>query len=265
MPNGRRVGRLTVPATLVALALLCLLPVGAPLGRAAVPTVPLADDRYFVQQLTGAELTPGAGGPVTMTLGNPLPQAMIGVALTIGIYAFNGFPGNATGDVAVASAPVLSNQTGSGLEVNESYGSIATGAAVPLSVPVQTSTSTPSGTFAVRFALRFVENGTHYLLESRGWFTAAQWAAGTTGPNGTVAVNLTALGVSGLLPETSILVSSNGFAYVLWGVLGAGVVVVAVGAWLYFRRSNSSSGTRPPAGATQAPSALGRSRTNEGD
>ncbi len=244
MPSRAPLARFALPAALLAVAVLLVASAVSPAAEAAgAPTLPIALDRFFLENLTGAELNPGAGGAISMNVHDPLGAAMSTTVLTVGIYAFNAFPGNATSQVEVASAPLLSNATTSGLEVNESLGTLASGETEPLSLAVQSGDSTPSGTFAVRTALAFVENGTSYHLASRGWFTAAQWSAATSGPNGTVDVNLTTLGVSGILPETSVLVSSNDFSYVLYGLLGAGVVLVAAGAWLYFRRSNSRAGT----------------------
>ncbi|HLM91531.1 MAG TPA: hypothetical protein VK424_05720 [Thermoplasmata archaeon] len=266
MPRGAPVGRFGLPATLLVVVLLAAASIGAsPARGAGAPPLPLALDRIFVNNMTGAELAPGSGGAISMKVGNPLADAMTGTVLTVGVYAFNAFPGNATSGVNVASAPVLSNVTSSGLEVNESLGSLATHATTSLSISVQTADSTPAGTFAIRTALRFVENGTAYVLESRGWFTFATWTAATNGPNGSTDVNLSRLGVSGILPETSLLVQSNNFAYALWAVLGVGLVVVGIGAWLYFRRSNSKSGTRPVPAETQAPRAFGTRRTSDGD
>ncbi len=211
------------------------------------------------------ELAPGSSGAISFRVADPLPGSLTKTVLTVGVYAFNTFPGNATSGVAVASAPVLSNGTASGLEINDSLGNLAAQGSVSISIPVQTAASTPAGTFAVRTALRFVENGTAYVLDSRGWFSAATWSAATTGPNGSTNVNLSRLGVSGILPETSILVQSNDFEYAIWAVLGAGLIVVAIGAWIYFRRSNSRSGARPVPAETQAPRAFGSSRTSDGD
>ncbi len=266
MPRGAPVGWFGVPATLLVVGLLAAAGIAALPARAAgAPPLPLALDRLFVNNLTGAELAPGTLGSISLKVSNPLSDPMSSTQLTVAVYAFNAFPGNATSGVDVASAPLLSNATSSGLEVNESFGVLAVRQVVSVSVPVQTSAATPSGTFAVRTALRFVENGTGYLLESRGWFTAATWALATAGPNGSADVNLSQLGVSGITPETSVLVQSNDFEYAIWAILGAGILVVGVGAWLYFRRVNSRSGTRPVPAETQAPSAFGKRRTRDGD
>ncbi|MGA8276293.1 MAG: hypothetical protein WB789_06040 [Thermoplasmata archaeon] len=238
-----------------------------PAARASsYPTVPLGLDRWFVSDLTGAEVSPGGGGTISFTVGDPLTGLSISsTVLTLQVYAFNAFPGNATSTLGVSSAPVLVASTVSGLSVNESLGTIEANQTVAGSVAVQTSATTPSGTFAVRTALRFVAGGVDYLLESRGWFTSAQWAAATAGPNGSVDLNVSALGVSGVVPETSVLVSSSNLSTAIYAVLGAGVVLVGIAAWLYFRPPKSSSGVRNAPEETQAPSAFGNKRTRDGD
>jgi hypothetical protein len=265
VPSGAPLGRSGPLAALLVVLTLSTLGVLPSTSASGPPALPIGLDRFFVENVVGAELSPGASGSLSMQVHDPLAGAMTTTVLTVGVYAFNAFPGNATSQVDVASAPVLSNATSSALEVNESLGTLASGAVRPVYVPVVTGASTPSGTFAVRTALTFVENGTSYRLASRGWFTSAQWNAATSEANGSVTVNVTQLGVSGILPETSVLVTSNDFSLALWGLLGAGILVVALGAWLYFRRSNSSSGTRPSPEETQAPRAFGRSRTRDGD
>jgi hypothetical protein len=253
------------------LGLAVILLVGAvptlPPARATTyPVVPLGSDRWFVSNLTGAEVTPGAGGSLGLSVGNPLAGiTLTAIVLTLDVYAFNAFPGNATSTVGVATAPILSNGSSSGPSVNLSLGSLAPGGTLPETISVATSATTPSGTFAVRTALRFLAGGEAYLFESRGWFTDAQWAAATTVVNGSVGLNVTALGVSGVAPETSILVTNSDLSTALWAVFGAGVVLVGVAAWLYFRPPKSSSGARKVPADIQAPSAFGSNRTSDGD
>jgi len=238
----------------------------APAFAAGTPVVPLALDRWFVSNLTGAEVAPGGGGTISYTVGNPFTNESISsVVLTLQVYAFNAYPGNATSTVDVASAPVLVTSTDSGLSVNQTLGSLPERGTVSGSVTIESSATTPSGAYAVRTALRFDVAGSAYLLESRGWFTTAQWAEATAGPNGTVALNVSALGVSGVSPETSILVTSSNLTTAIWAVFGASLVLIGLGAWLYFRPPKSRSGVRNAPVEIQAPSALGTSRTSEGD
>ena len=259
--SGRLLAVVAVVVALVAL--------GTPSGlaRAAYPELPLADDRGFLGNLTAPSLAPGSSGTISFTVGDPLAAPLNDAELTLQVYAFNGFPGNATATVSVAGAPVLSNATGSGGAVTVALGEVASGAFVRGSVGVATSASTPSGAFAVRAALSFAENATNYRLESRGWFNATTWAAATELPNGSATLNLTVLGVSGVIPETAIVVSESSYGWILGGVLAAAAVFVGVGAYLYFRRTaSSSSGTRRGDDVDhQAPRAFGNSRTRDGD
>ena len=246
--------------------LLSLLGVARDGAAAPYPPLPVGDDRGFLGNLSVPALAPGQSASLTFTVGDPLPTALSDAALTFEVYAFNGFPGNATGPVVVAGAPVLSNATTSGSSVGVVIGGLAAGGVVHGSVGVATASTTPSGAFAVRSALSFSSNGTEYRLESRGWFNASTWADATELPNGSATLNLTVLGVSGVSPETAIVVSASSFPTILAGVLVAAAVLVGVGAWIYFRRGPaSSSGVARPPDDHQAPSAFGKSRTRDGD
>ncbi len=232
-------------APIVAVALLLL--VSVPAHAAPYPPLPIALDRDFLGNLTAPSLAPGSSGGLTYTVSDPLSTPLTGVVLTLTVYAFNAFPGNATSSVPVAGAPVLVTGTTSGAWANVSLGSLAPGPALHGSVAVSTSASTPSGAFAVRTALAFTlaSNRTAYRLESRGWFTAATWAAATELANGSATLNLSLLGVSGVIPETVVYVANSSWGWVLGAVLAGAIVLTGAAAWVYFRRGpGSRSGTR---------------------
>ncbi len=231
------------------------LPSGA--RAASYPTLPVEDGRVFVGNLSAPSLTPGSAGSIGFSVGNPLSGPLDSVVLTLDLYAFNAFPGNATSTVPVAGAPILTLGAGyfglDGPLQNVSIPSLAPGEVYRGSVGVTTSSTTPSGTFAIRTALSFDlgPNGTAYRLESRGWFTAAAWAAASELPNGSVMLNLTRLGVSGVTPETAVLVTTSDWGWILGAILAGSIALAAVAAWIYFRRSSgpgpgpgSTSGTR---------------------
>ena len=217
----------------------------APLRPGAYPTLPVTDGRQLLGNLSAPTLLAGSSGSVSFTVADPLTVALTSVDLTFEVYAFNAFPGNSTSTVPVSGAPVLTTPATSGSGANVSIGSVLPGTVFHGSVGVSTSSSTPSGTFAVRSLLSFDSNGSVYLLESRGWFSSSEWASATELPNGSVTLNLSRLGVSGVLPETAIYVASSGIDWALAILSAAGVVFVGVGAWVYFRRGpGSTSGTR---------------------
>lgn len=112
-----------------------------------------------------------------------------------------------------------------------------------------TSSTTPVGAYSVRTALTFTAaNGTVYRLESRGWFTQALWEAATEEPNGSTVLDnhsLSILNVSGVVPETSIQVTSSALDVALYVILAAVFILVGAGAYFYFARSaHSKSGAR---------------------
>lgn len=251
MPRAGRPGRprrAGVTASLgLSVSLLLLFTLMAPAQGSSYPPLPVRLDRDLLGNLSAPALTAGASGEVTFTVGNPLGATIAGVTVTLNVYAFNAFPGNATSTVPVAGAPVLSVPGSSGAWANVSVGALAPGEVVPGSVAVATSASTPDGTFAVRTAVSFdlASNGTPYRLESRGWFSSAEWEAATELPNGSVTLNLTTLGVSGVTPETAVYVQSSGWDWVLAVLLAAAAALLGAAAWVYFRRGpGSTSGTR---------------------
>ncbi len=245
MPERRRnapiVGRIAV----VAVVLILLLAMPSPVRAAPYPPLPIGDGAILLGNLSGPVLAPGASGKISFSVVDPLTASLAGATLTLAVYAFNAFPGNATSTVPVSGAPLLSNATSSAAQVTVPVGALAPGARYVGQVGVATSSTTPVGAFAVRTELDFTANGTAYRLQSRGWFTAGQWAAATQGSNGTATLNLSVLGVSGVLPETSVVVASSTFPWILAGLAAGGTILVGLGAWFYFRRTSSSrSGTR---------------------
>jgi hypothetical protein len=233
-------------ALVLALVLSALTAAASGVQAASYPTLPLAYDGAFLSNLTGPDLAPGNTGSITFLVADPSSFApMTSVTLTLEVYAFNAFPGNATSTVASAGTPVLVTPTSSGTGANLSLTPLNPGHYDSGSVGVATASDTPAGTFAVRTALSFVANGTSYRLESRGWFTASVWAAATQLPNGSATLNLSVLGVSGVTAETAILVSTSSWDWALALILGASLVFVGAGAFVYFRRGpKSSAGAR---------------------
>ena len=230
----------TVVGVLLAIAVLSS---AVPAAVAApFPPLPIGLDTTFLSNLSGPEMSPGAQSALAFEVTDPSTFArMSNITLTLEVYAFNAFPGNATSTILSAGTPLLVSSTSSGTAVNVSLPPLLPGIHYDGSVGVSTASNTPSGTFAVRTALSFAANGTNYRLESRGWFTASLWAAATELPNGSLTLNLTTLGVSGVTAETAILVASSNWDWALALILGASIVLVGAGAFVYFRRGPKSS------------------------
>ena len=239
----RRTGRLIGILLAVAVAFGAFAVPLPPVMASSFPTLPIAWDRTFLSNLSGPDLAPGSSGTLQFVVADPSAFVpMTTVVLTLDVYAFNAFPGNATSSVASPGTPVLVTSTISATTVNISLAPLSAGDHDAGSVGVATGSDTPAGTFAVRTALSFEANGSTYRLESRGWFAASLWDAATTLPNGSATLNLTMLGVSGVTAETAILISSSNWDWALALILGAAIVLVAAGAFVYFRRASKSSG-----------------------
>lgn len=242
----RRARRSVVLLLSLVLAISGFVGVAPHAAAAPYPPLPLAYSTTLVSNLTGTDIAPGGQSALSFEVTDPPAFAyMHNVIFTLDVYAFNAFPGNATSSIDSAATPVLLGLNGSGTTVNISLDTLFPGDHFYGSVGVGAASSTPSGTYAVRTALSFTANGTAYRLASRGWFTASAWAAATELGNGSTTLNLSKLGVSGVLPETAILIATSDWDWALALVLGASIVLVGAAAFVYFRRGpKSSAGAR---------------------
>ncbi len=243
----------------------------APLVQAASspPLYPRYSGSQFLGNLSLPSVPAGQSTTLAFSLSDPLPSPMIDANLTLQFYAFNAYPGNATGPLPANDAPFFASGHSFGNTTFWTVASIAPGATTSGAVTVESATGTPSGTYAVRTLLVFAANGTHYRLASVGWFTRAQLLNATLSGNGTsgpLNLNLSRLGISALLPETAFYVQGAGYSAVLYGLLGAAFVALGVGAYVSMRRaSKSRSGARGPDPPSHAPRAFGARRTSDGD
>ena len=253
------------PAAVVPLAVLVALVLTAPSGVGASPTLPIADGAVLLSGLSAPTLAPGDSGSVRLALTDPLGVPATSVVLTMEVYAFNAYPGNATG--AVPPEPVrFAGANGSGATVTMAWSQLAPGTPTAVTVPVQTTAGTAAGTYALRLEVTFAANGTSYRFASRGYFTAAEWENATATTAGPSTLNLTRLGVSGVVPETAVLVRSNPFPLALALVLAGALLFAGIGGYYAWRAGpGSRSGSRTPEPPSQAESALGNKRTRDGD
>ncbi|HZY71146.1 MAG TPA: hypothetical protein VFF67_09255 [Thermoplasmata archaeon] len=211
----------------------------------------------------------GSASSLAFDLHDPLATPILNVTLQFELYAFNAYPGNATGSLPAANVPELVAGGSPGASVTLSWGSETPGASVAAPVSLSVPTGAPSGEYALRCRLVFDSNRTAYLLESRGYFSAAAWSFATNGasaPNGTPTLNVSRLNVSGVLPETGLLVTPPPPNVAIYALLGASILAAGAGAYYWFRGGpGSSSGARSIPGERRAESALGNKRTSDGD
>lgn len=241
-------GRFPLPALSLLVAALVVAATFVPTAAAApIAPVPIPLDRHFLSNLSVPSIAPGGSARLSFSVGDPvrLGAPLVRTIVTLQLYAFNGYPGTGNASLPLADAPALTNGTASGGAVTVDLGTVASGTTVPGSVGVVTASSTPAGTFAIRTAVAFELNGTPRLLESRGWFSASAWAAATELPNGSASLtnaSLAALNVSGIVPETALLVAPNDWPWALGALLAGAFALLGVGAWFYWRRGPGSTG-----------------------
>ncbi|MFZ1023253.1 MAG: hypothetical protein WAN87_03880 [Thermoplasmata archaeon] len=253
----------------VVLSLVLMLVVSAgaalPAARASYPPLPIDIGAQFVQQINAPTLAPSTSGTISFVVENALTAAVTFGVVNVSIYAFNAYPGNATAPLpGGGETPTFSNGESSlSLALPSPF---AANARVTDMIAIQAPSGAPQGDFAFRISLFLIENGTPYLLESRGFFSNAAWANATTAPGGGATLNLTALGVSGVLPESAILVRANEFVLPLYVIFAIAVVLAGLGGYYAFRKGpGSKSGARNSPEVRNAPSAFGKSRINDGD
>lgn len=230
---------------------------------ASYPVLPDTDWSPLLGGLTGPTLQPGSSGSISFQVGDRLAQPLTLPTVSLEVYAFTPTDGGTVQSPPPGPAPSLG---GGGPVFNATHSSLPVGGNWTGTVPVSVPPTAATGEYAVRFALRFTMNGTAYLLESRGFFSAAAWAGATQYANGTPTINASQLGVSGVVPETSILVPTPSPAPVLYALLGVGLGLAALGAYWWTRsEAKSKSGARRSSPPQSAPTAFGSRRSSDGD
>ncbi|MCI4349111.1 MAG: hypothetical protein L3J93_02685 [Thermoplasmata archaeon] len=262
------------PRTALAVLIVLLLAVSAPslpLARGvAYPVLPIPTQLRFLTNLSVPALDPGTTESVQASLQNPLSAPINGTVLSFEVYSFNPFGADSPSPPPSDSAPVFQGPGANGSSIAIAIGTFAGGGSYVLprdhAVSISVPGSAPSGTYAIRTSLAFHQGPQAYLLESRGYFSDATWANATILANGTPTLNVSRLGVSGVLPETSVFVKGLSLAPWIYGLLGGALVLAGVGGYLAWRRlPKSRSGARSPLSPKSAERALGTSRTSDGD
>lgn len=244
--SKRRFGRrarwtwTSLPVLAVSIVLLSLLVAGP--ANARYPVLPDSEWSGVLGGLVGPTLNPGSSGAVSFQVGDPLPSPLTSPYVSLQVYSFNPTDGGAPQAPSAGVAPTLAAGT---LGTNLSLPTLASGATWAGSVSVSVPAAAPTGDYAVRFSVNFSVGNLSYLFESRGYFSAAAWAAATVLSNGTPTINASQLGVSGVVPETSILVSGSSTPLALYAVLGVGIGLAGFGAYWWTRSElKSKSGAR---------------------
>ncbi len=213
---------------------------------------------------TTPQLVPGESSPLTLEVTNRYAEPLENVVVSMEIYMRADIESSEIIDAVAADARPritegcwirLSNGEGecdaapAGQRATFSPGTLTTGETVRFSTDIQSTeerswlrctllgsrcdTGTTEGTYFVRFMLDFDHNGTTRSMLSRGHWSMAEWETATTDvPDGAPGnINLTVLGVDGVIPDSSFAVKvpiPKWPLYVMIGltVMFAGLTVV---------------------------------------
>ncbi len=264
----------TLPWVVPLLALALTLPgvLATPTSGAPPPPLPSPESAGLLE-LSTPTTTPGTSVTVGLTVTNDLGTPIDNASLQVAFYRFdvNGATqGLSPGD---AWAPTFSGTLalpsgvqgrGEGLSGNFTLPSLPPAGTVRLTLPVAVPASAPAGSYLLRDRLLVNTTQAEYLFASRGYFPDALWARATLTGNGTPILNLTLLGVSGVVPESALGVVSPWVTPILLGILGTALAVAAaVGVHLVRQRRRppkhqSSSGASGEPDRNQAPRAFGK-------
>ena len=241
---------------------------GGPL--APYPPLPVTEGIAVLTNLSAPIVAAGGSGSISGTIHDPLNQTIRSVSVTLGVYAFESSPVvNSTsvpGGVPPGGGVTLSDSNASGATLVLSLPDLAANRSEGFSVDAVTAGGASAGLYAVRVGVAFTAGGTSYELRSRGYFSPSVWENATSLSGNRSTLNLSRLGVSGVVPETGVQVLPPSVSPYLYGLLGAAIVLAGAGGYFAARgRSKSRSGARSVPEERSAESAFGNRRTSDGD
>ena len=240
------------------LLLLVILTFLAPNVEGASSLADPSDVNLIISIIKTPQLAPGDRGTVELTLFNPYVNDMTNVSLTASIYLYVSWDEEVPMDSGWDWDEPYFEEDGKGIRDHTwSFPALEPGVLDQqnISATLVTSLDAPhggilnQGSYFVRFELEFdyvhPSNGTseHALMRSRGFFTSEEWEFATQDPtipgdpNYLGGLNLTHLGVSGILPDTSFGVLEPFPALVFYALVVAAVVAV-VFALLFYLEEN---------------------------
>ena len=180
--------------------------------------VPLFDD------FSTPVIHPGESGEFSFNLTNRYAAAMFNVRLTGEIYAY--MTEDKYIEINKINNPPIILESGKTYFTYE-YHSIPSKVTIKVSFHIKAKESTPVGVYAVRFKLEFTYNHTSYIMKSRGYFSDELWERATQNHT----INLTMLGVDGIVPDSSFSVIS----YPPYAVFFALLALTVIFGFLAFR------------------------------
>ena len=211
----------------------------------------------LINVLSPLSLTPGDAGAFLFQLNSTYTQPLVNASLNVSVYEYATIDGSTLVNASWPYPyPILS--PGAGRQVNWSWPIVAPGTVHNLSFSVTTSADShlmPHGSvfnpasYFLRFGFEFYGNAsgnlTRFRFESRGFFTQAQWLQATsanattpcTPPACRGGINVTMLGVDGILPDSSFSVQDPFPRWPFYALLAIALFFIAI-AFLFWTEEN---------------------------
>lgn len=197
--------------------------------------------------LTSPAVAPGGSGTLTLNLSNPFSKEISTLTWSLDLYFWTAMDNSSAGAIGPSDgwAPHLAVGGNSpSARISASAASLSPGTTRSVDVEVSVPSGCPAGSYFLRSAMNVtLSNGTMYVFQSRGFFSNSLWQEATVASGNRSTLNLTMLNVSGISPETSIIVSSGGVALWIWGILGMALILGGIGGYLWMRSDRQEAST----------------------
>jgi hypothetical protein len=186
----------------------------------------------LLEDFSSPTMEPGDSAVFTMSIGNRYQESMENITLTIGLYASATYY-KYTDISDVEKTPSLAGQ---GPEISFHFSEFGYNVTTYVNFTIKSSSDTTQGTYFVRFQLEFEYNQTQYIMKSRGYFTDSEWDAATSSANETHPgrINIEALNVDGILPDSSFKVWSEIPTWPLYICLIPLIIVLGILAIMFY-------------------------------
>lgn len=188
------------------------------------------------------QLIPGEEGYLNFKIENRYDGAITDIELTIEIYLYANIHESKSLD-RVTRPPVFSD-TGGAHRIRDTEPILQNESVADFgnSFLIKTRGSTEQGTYFVRLMLNFTYEGEGYTMKSRGHFTREEWEEATTNTtkNDPGNINITRLGVDGIIPDTTFGVKKPWPVWPLYLLGGLSVLFAALAILTYMYEENTN-------------------------
>jgi len=187
------------------------------------------------ENFTTPIIIPGESGILNFTIKNRYNLPLRNVYLALEIYHWARIDDSS--DISeISEPPYFFSSTNSSTLLSLRFGLIKSNETVEVREKIKTKGDTREGTYFVRTMLTFTYNNTSYVMKSRGHFSKELWNQATSEPDeheDTGTINLTLLGVDGIIPETTFSVRKPVAIWPIYVFAGLTIFFAALAIFVY--------------------------------